>query len=84
MHGARIVGQKHAAGGGHLDEFPERGLAGEIRGARRLLRSIMSATDWHNFRSPEEPKTATDPPQERATSSAASAKRSGSQRLAVP
>src|SRR5205823_4117772 len=41
-------------------------------------------TVWHSSRSPSEPKNATEPPWARAVSMAASAKRSGSQRLAVP
>ena len=32
MHGAGIVGQKKAAGGGEVDEFAERGLAGYVAG----------------------------------------------------
>ena len=30
VHGAGIVGQKQAAGGGQIDEFAQRGLAGKV------------------------------------------------------
>ena len=32
MHGAGIIGEEEAAGGGEVDEFAERGLAGKIAG----------------------------------------------------
>ena len=38
MHGAGIVGQKQAAGGGQVDEFAEGGLAGEVAGVDARLK----------------------------------------------
>ena len=59
--------------------------ASEVSPAKFCAGDVIAAvTDAHNSRSSFDPNTATDAPSSPATRLAASAKRSGSQRLAVP
>ena len=84
VHRAGIVGQEQAAGGGQVDEFAERGFAGQV--ANRDARCAQRRRHGLAQRALGRRSENQDGGLQRAGDCRAptSAKRSGSQRLALP